>query len=127
MDILMTHAYYLFDDPIERQVMKPYPPLGLLYIAAYLRSLGYQVEVVDSTFMTPGDHLAAIAQSKASVVGIYANMITRRNVSRIIATVKQRGATVVMGGPDPVNYTKEYFDIGADVIGAALAKNKNSC
>ncbi|MBT8068453.1 MAG: B12-binding domain-containing radical SAM protein [Gammaproteobacteria bacterium] len=116
MDILLTHAYYLFDDPIERQIMKPYPPLGLLYIAAYLRSLGYQVEVVDSTFMTPGDHHAVIAASKASIVGIYANMITRRNVSRIIAAANQRGATVVMGGPDPVNYTREYLDIGADVI-----------
>ncbi len=30
--------------------MKPYPPLGILYICAHLRSKGLSVEVFDSTF-----------------------------------------------------------------------------
>ncbi len=32
--------------------MKPYPPLGLLYLSAYLKARGHAVEVYDSTFGT---------------------------------------------------------------------------
>ena len=41
MDILLTHAYYLYEDPHELAVMKPYPPLGLLYISAHLKARGF--------------------------------------------------------------------------------------
>ena len=30
--------------------MKPYPPLGILYICSHLRKKGLDVEVFDSTF-----------------------------------------------------------------------------
>ena len=36
--ILLTHGYFLSEDEKERQIMKPYPPLGLLYLSAYLKS-----------------------------------------------------------------------------------------
>ena len=32
MDILLSHGYFLRDDAVEQEVMKPYPPLGLLYL-----------------------------------------------------------------------------------------------
>ena len=37
-DILLTHGYFLAEDEKERQIMKPYPPLGLLYLSAFLKS-----------------------------------------------------------------------------------------
>jgi len=37
MKILLTHAYFLEEDPVEKEIMRPYPPLGLLYISAYLK------------------------------------------------------------------------------------------
>ena len=49
-DILLAHAYFLKYDIIERRVMKPYPPLGILYLSAYLKRAGFSVEVFDSTF-----------------------------------------------------------------------------
>ena len=30
MDVLLTHGYFLHEDPKELQIMKPYAPLGLL-------------------------------------------------------------------------------------------------
>jgi anaerobic magnesium-protoporphyrin IX monomethyl ester cyclase len=116
MDILLTHAYYLYEDPAEREVMKPYPPLGLLYIAAYLRSRGFEVEVLDTTFMSRESHLQAIADRCAPVVGIYVNLMTRRNVFQVIDVARGAGSKVVLGGPEPVNYAAEYLDRGADVI-----------
>ena len=50
MDILLTHGYFLDEDPQEREVMKPYPPLGILYLASHLRAVGFRVDVFDSTF-----------------------------------------------------------------------------
>ena len=40
VDLLLTHGYFLQEDPKELEIMKPYPPLGLLYISAYLRTFG---------------------------------------------------------------------------------------
>lgn len=116
MDILLTHAYYLFEDPAERQVMKPYPPLGLLYIAAHLRSIGVAVGIIDSTFMSRDEHLAAVRETRAPVVGVYVNLMTRSNALEVIKAARAAGATVVLGGPEPVNYAREYLDRGADII-----------
>ena len=48
--ILLTHGYFLCDDPKEQEIMKPYAPLGILYISAYLEEHGYENTVFDSTF-----------------------------------------------------------------------------
>ncbi len=50
MDLLLTHGYFLHEDPKELQIMKPYAPLGLLYLSSYLRAAGFDVEIYDSTF-----------------------------------------------------------------------------
>ena len=49
-DLLLTHGYFLWEDEKERQIMKPYPTLGLLYNSAYLRRAGFDVEIFDTTF-----------------------------------------------------------------------------
>ena len=41
MDVLLTHGYFLYEDPHELAVMKPYPPLGLLYISSHLKARGF--------------------------------------------------------------------------------------
>ena len=51
-DLLLTHGYFLFDDPKELQIMKPYPPLGILYLCSHLRQKGFNVDVFDTTFST---------------------------------------------------------------------------
>ena len=38
--IVLTHSYFLADDPKEQAIMKPYPPLGILYISAFLEKNG---------------------------------------------------------------------------------------
>lgn len=96
--------------------MKPYPPLGLLYITSYLKRLGFGVEVVDTTFLTRGELVARLETSKPPLIGIYGTLMTRKNVLWIIGIAKALGSKVVLGGPEPVNYVEEYFDHGADVV-----------
>ena len=115
-DVLLTHGYFLADDPKEREIMKPYPPLGLLYVAAYLRQRGIGVEVFDSTFSTRAALDARLARRPAGVLGIYTNLITRRSVLEIIARARAHGWTVVLGGPESANYPAEYLARGADAV-----------
>ena len=49
MRLLLTHGYFIADDVKEQNIMKPYVPLGLLYLSSHLRSKGMEVEIYDST------------------------------------------------------------------------------
>jgi radical SAM superfamily enzyme YgiQ (UPF0313 family) len=116
MDILLTHGYFLYEDPKELQIMKPYPPLGILYICAHLRSKGLSVEVFDSTFSSRQQLFEVLRQGPPSVLGIYANLMTRSNVLEILRVAKDAGWKTLVGGPEPSAYIDEYLESGADVI-----------
>jgi anaerobic magnesium-protoporphyrin IX monomethyl ester cyclase len=115
VDLLLAHAYHLELDPHERLVNKPYPPLGLLYIAAYLKQRGVALEVLDTTFAASAAFGERLRQ-RPTVVGIYVNLMTRRRALQMIREAKASGAYVVVGGPEPINYAAEYLARGADVI-----------
>src|ERR1700722_3539062 len=113
--ILLTHGYFLSEDEKEQQIMKPYAPLGLLYLSGYLKSRGHGVEVYDSTFGERGE-LVSLLEHGAGVIGIYTNLMTRPSVLRIMSAAKACGWQVVLGGPESANYAEEYLEAGADVI-----------
>jgi anaerobic magnesium-protoporphyrin IX monomethyl ester cyclase len=114
-DLLLTHGYFLFEDEKEIQIMRPYPTLGLLYISAYLRREGFDVEIFDSTFAERRQLFDRLAAGRG-VIGIYTNLMTRRPVLDLVAAAKRHGWTVVLGGPESANYPGEYLHSGADVI-----------
>lgn len=116
MDVLLAHAYYLAEDAEERRIMRPHPPLGLLYVSAYLKRAGADVGVFDATFQTPSDFERVVAAARPPVVGIAVNLMTKRHALRMIATARQAGARVVVGGPDPPYHAEHYLAAGADVV-----------
>src|SRR5215510_13187276 len=101
LDILLTHGYFLTEDEAEKRVMKPYPPLGLLYISSHLKARGFAVEILDATFLDIETALKSLEVKAPKLVGIYVNLITRRNALRLVAKCKEIGAVVVLGGPEP--------------------------
>jgi anaerobic magnesium-protoporphyrin IX monomethyl ester cyclase len=115
-DIFLTHGYFLREDAHEVAVMKPYPPLGILSLSAYLKSRDFRVEVYDSTFHSREEFLLALRSTRAGCVGIYCNLLTRQPVLWMIHACKSLGKTIVLGGPEPTSYPKEFIDAGADVI-----------
>ncbi len=116
MDLLLTHAYFLREDPLERAVMKPYVPLGILYLSSHLKARGLSVEVFDTTFRARPDFERLLAERRPKVVGIYCNLMSRRTALGMIASCKERGCLVVVGGPEPASYAEEYLAHGADVV-----------
>jgi len=116
MDLLLTHGYFLAEDPKEQRIMKPYPPLGILCLSSHLRRAGFDVEIYDSTFGTRADLFRILDTERPSVLGIYGNLLTRSEIVRISEYAKQRGWFVVLGGPEPSNYPEQYLDAGAGAI-----------
>lgn len=116
MDILLAHGYFLSQDPHERAVMRPYPPLGLLYISAYLKQVGFSVGVFDSTFYQPADFEATLRREKPAAVGLYTTLMTKPNILSMMQKAREFGAWVILGGPEPPHYAEEYLKRGADVI-----------
>nr|HMT10441.1 B12-binding domain-containing radical SAM protein [Ignavibacteria bacterium] len=101
MKIFLTHGYYLNSDPNELRIMKPYVPLGILYISAYLKQNGFDVTVFDSTFQSFEAQKAALLDSKPQVIAIYCNLMTKLNVLPLIKFIRQcdelRESKIVLG------------------------------
>src|SRR4030095_8712508 len=120
MKILLTHGYFLEEDVKEQVIMRPYVPLGILYISAYLEQHGYDNIIFDSTFSS-FDHLSkTLIKERPDVVGIYTNLMTKLNVLRIIAFIKKNeslhGTKIVLGGPEVRNHAENFLTHGADFI-----------
>ena len=116
MDLLLTHGYFLEQDPKELQIMKPYAPLGILYLSSYLRGKGFDVEVYDSTFRTREGLLRRLEQGPPATLGIYANLLTRSTALAVMEHAKACGWRVIAGGPEPSNYPEQYLAAGADAV-----------
>lgn len=115
-DLLLTHGYFLYEDPKERQIMKPYAPLGILYLCSHLRQKGFNVEVFDTTFSSREQLFRHLRSEKPSVLGIYANLMTRTNVIEVLSVAREAGWTTIVGGPEPGAYALEYLQSGANFV-----------
>ncbi|HVW07376.1 MAG TPA: radical SAM protein, partial [Bryobacteraceae bacterium] len=123
MRLLLTHGYFIAEDPKEQKIMKPYAPLGILYLSSHLRAQGFDVEIHDSTFSSLAELIAALQRGPAGALGIYGNLMTRANVLRILEAAKDAGWLVLLGGPEPANYAAEFLAAGADLIVKGEAEN----
>jgi anaerobic magnesium-protoporphyrin IX monomethyl ester cyclase len=115
-ELLLTHGYFLYEDPKELQIMKPYAPLGILYLCSHLRKQGFDVDVFDTTFSNREALFQHLRTEPPSLVGIYANLMTRGNVIEILKVAHEAGWKTVVGGPEPGAYALEYLQAGADFV-----------
>jgi anaerobic magnesium-protoporphyrin IX monomethyl ester cyclase len=120
MKTLLTHCWFLSEDPAELRVMKPYPPLGLLYLSAWLDREGEDYSVYDATFHTPGEQISYIKAHQPEIIGIYSTLMTKLNVLRVIRAVKEDhrngSPKIIIGGPDARAHAEGYLSEGADAV-----------
>jgi len=120
MSIVLTHAYYLYEDPKELKIMKPYPPLGLLYVSGYLNEHGVENHLFDTTFSSKTAQLEFIANKKPDLVAIYTNLMTKVEVIRLIKILKTEALygfpKIVLGGPDITYNLENYLNAGAQYL-----------
>jgi anaerobic magnesium-protoporphyrin IX monomethyl ester cyclase len=116
MRLLLTHGYFLHEDLKEQEIVKPYVPLGILYLSSHLRQKGFDVDIYDSTFGSKAELFRILQSDPPAAIGIYGNLMTRRNVLEIAACARAADWKVIVGGPEPPNYPEQYLQAGADVI-----------
>jgi anaerobic magnesium-protoporphyrin IX monomethyl ester cyclase len=118
--VVLTHGYFLADDPKEQAIMKPYPPLGILYISAFLEKNGVTNEVFDTTFSSKNALREYLLASRPPFVALYVNLMTKLNVLDTVRWLRSRpefGHTrIVLGGPDVTHNVDDYLAAGADFI-----------
>lgn len=118
MSILLTHGYFLSDDAAEKRIMKPYPPLGLLYISAFLDSKNIPHTVLDSTFMNEAEWLDYVRENDFELIGFYCNFLTKPTIIKLIhklrSSKKCAPIKFVVGGPDVPYNIEAYLSHGAD-------------
>jgi anaerobic magnesium-protoporphyrin IX monomethyl ester cyclase len=118
--VLLTHAYYLSEDEKELKIMKPYPPLGILYLAAFLEQKNIKTDVVDSTFIDFKKQLELIIDYSPDYIGIYTNLMTKVNVIKLIAALKNEPklskTKIILGGPEVKFNSKNFHANGAEFI-----------
>jgi anaerobic magnesium-protoporphyrin IX monomethyl ester cyclase len=120
MKIVFTHGYFLEEDPKEKAIMKPYVPLGILYLSAYLEQHGFDNEVFDSTFSSFEKLKYYLLEEKPQLVAIYTNLMTKLNVLKIIRLVRSeeslKHTKIILGGPEVRHHSENFLRGGADLI-----------
>lgn len=113
LDCLLVFPYSLSDDPTQKHVRSPYPPLGLMYVASALRNAGYNVRILDCTFMSDlGEAEKIIRNTEARFIGIHSMITLTKNSVALAKAAKSTGKTVIYGGPDASTAPDKYLKKG---------------
>ena len=126
-DVLFTHAYFLRFDPKQWETMQPYPPLGTLYAAGYVRQLGYDVGVFDSMLADgPALFEEALKRHRPAYVVLFEdhfNYLSKMCLTRMreaayhmAVLAKSAGCTVVVSSSDATDHKASYFSQSVDYI-----------
>lgn len=100
--VTLAHPLFLALDPDEAAAASPYFPLGLLYLAAWLRDQGHDVTIFDGTFSEgPRAFARHLDEHAPDVVGISALVTTRDMALQLAGIASAKGFPTVLGGPDP--------------------------
>ena len=123
--ILLGQSYYLRFDPKLWEAMQPYPPLGTLYAASWLRQHGYEVLLFDAMLAESEDEWAeSLNEHKPQYAIIYEDNFNylskmcllrmREAAFKMIEMAKSRGCVVILCGADATDHYTEYLEHGAD-------------
>ncbi|MCH9029327.1 MAG: radical SAM protein [Bacteroidetes bacterium] len=126
-NILFTHSYFYRFDPKQWKAKQPYPPLGTLYGAAYLRSKGYEVSLFDTNLKkSPDEIVPALKEEKPKYLVIFDdgfNYLTkmcftnmREAAFRLTELGKEAGCTVIVSSSDSTDHYDMYLSKGADYV-----------
>jgi len=96
--VLLIYPY--FKSRYDRSSFR-FPPLGLAYLASSLRSCGYQLQLLDCTFLNREEAWQKAKESKADIVGIYSMVSMLQDSLAFARLMRDRCDLLVAGGPLP--------------------------
>jgi anaerobic magnesium-protoporphyrin IX monomethyl ester cyclase len=131
-EVLVGQSYFLRLDPKLWEAMQPYPPLGSLYAAAWLRRAGFGVAFFDAMLSRGPEEwdqalrrhqprFAVLCEDSFNYLSKMCLLRMRQAALEMVAMAKRRGCTVIVSGSDAADRFPLYLAGGADfvVIGEA--------
>jgi anaerobic magnesium-protoporphyrin IX monomethyl ester cyclase len=125
--VLLGQSYFLRFDPKLWQAMQPFPPLGTLYAASYLRSSGYQVALFDAMLAESEEEwaqaldreqprFAVLFEDNFNYLSKMCLLRMRQAAFMMLEMARQRGVIAIACGADASDHAAEYLDHGASFI-----------
>lgn len=125
--VLVASAYYYRLDPKQWRIGKPYPPLGTLYAAGLVRSLGFQTRVFDAGLAESElTFLRRLEQDRPAYVVLQEdgfNYLTKMCLDRMreaalqmVRLARALGARVMVCSSDATDDPEPYLRAGATLV-----------
>ena len=126
-NILFTHTYFYRFDTKQWENRKPYPPLGTITAAAYLREKGHDVSLFDTNLAdNPNEINPTIDRENPDYLVIYDdgfNYLTKMCLTlmrdaafELIRIGKAHNCKVIVSSSDSTDHYEDYIKQGADVV-----------
>src|SRR5439155_8998867 len=126
-DILFGQSYFLRFDPKLWDAMQPYPPLGTLYAASYIRDRGYQVALFDAMLAESEQEWdQALGREQPEYAVLYEDNFNylskmcllrmRQAAFTMLGMARARGCITVAAGSDATDHAAEYMAAGANYV-----------
>jgi anaerobic magnesium-protoporphyrin IX monomethyl ester cyclase len=126
-EILLGQSYFLKFDSKLWAAQQPYPPLGTLYAASYLRQNGHSVAIFDAMLAESEDEwdqalirhsprIAVLYEDNFNYLSKMCLLRMRQAAFTMMEMACKRGCTVIVGGADATDNAPEYLAHGADYV-----------
>ncbi|MDQ7023958.1 MAG: radical SAM protein [Anaerolineae bacterium] len=126
-DILFGQSYYLRFDKKLWDAMQPYPPLGTLYAASFMREQGFTVGLFDAMLAKStvewNDALIAHQPRYAVIFEDNFNYLSKMSLLRMreaafemIGYARAQDCIIIVAGADMSDHTEKYLERGADYV-----------
>ncbi len=97
---IVTLVYPYFRPFNDKSIFR-FPPLGLGYIAAYLKQHDISVDLVDCTFLSQEEALQKVRRSDSKIIGIYSMFSMKNEGIQVAKLLRGNCELLVAGGPLP--------------------------
>jgi anaerobic magnesium-protoporphyrin IX monomethyl ester cyclase len=97
-NVTLVYPYF---HPIADTSIFRFPPLGLGYIAAYLKKHNISVKIVDCTFLTQKQAIKKIIDSEPNIIGIQSMYSMRNKTLELASILRDHCDFLVAGGALP--------------------------
>lgn len=127
VDIVFSHSYFYKFDKKQWNNKTPFPPLGTLYAAAYLRENNYNVSLFDTNLIDNPERVSILLErEKPKFFVLYDdgfNYLTkmclttmREAAFKMIKIAKSLNCVVIVNSSDATDHFEKYLDNGANFI-----------
>jgi anaerobic magnesium-protoporphyrin IX monomethyl ester cyclase len=108
--VKVTLVYPYFQPRNDNSIFR-FPPLGLGYLASALKKNGFDVELVDCTFIGKQEAIEKTKRSNPDIIGIYSMFSMKKTSLEMGRLLKGSCKLLVAGGPLPTLDPADFLDV----------------